>query len=601
MQAIDHTCSSSRPEVCIQLPVIDKIEDTDYRVYSHLTFALHHKIDLAKLPYAEGATFDSHADELDSRCHKDTRLELRDQIKQWAREPQGKSVFWLCGIAGTGKSTVSRTAAQSFADDGQLAASFFFKRGEGDRGNARRLFSTLARQMVVMIPAMSSLVSEAIEVDPTLMEKSMKEQFEKIILQPFFKLSDPQKSLRRVIVIDALDECEREGDIKVILDLLSQVPNTASLSLRIFVTSRPELPVRLGFKTMAEGVYQDLILHEIPRSTIEHDIAVFLTDEFSKIRDTHNSLRPGHSLPSSWPGPANIQTLVEIAVPLFIFAATVCRFVADERWDPQEQLENVLKHQFASQASNLDRTYQPILDRLLIDLTVTRKDALIREFQLVVGSIVLLANPLSSLALSNLLGVPESTVDRRLDPLRSVFNIPPDNCAPVRMLHLSIREFLVDPEKQGKSPFWIDAAKTHELLSNKCLQLMSRLLTENICRLQSPGTLRAEIERQTVDHNLLPHLQYACQYWVYHLEQSGGQISDGDPTHNFLSNHFLHWPEALSLTGRLQEAAAMLRILEAYLTVSSSFYSTILTSKPCSAQFERSDRQSSLRCEAFPH
>jgi hypothetical protein len=107
-------------------------------------------------------------------------------------------------------------------------------------------------------------------------------------------------------VIDALDECEREEDIKVILELLSQVPNTASLSLRIFVTSRPELPVRLGFKTIAEGVYQDLILYEIPRSTIEHDIAVFLMDEFSKIRDTHNSLHPGRSLPSSWPGPVDI-------------------------------------------------------------------------------------------------------------------------------------------------------------------------------------------------------------------------------------------------------------------------------------------------------
>jgi hypothetical protein len=145
--------------------------------------------------------------------------------------------------------------------------------------------------------------------------------------------------------------------------------------------------------------------------------------------------------------------LVEIAIPLFIFAATVCRFVADERWDPQEQLENVLKYQIASQASNLDRTYQPILDRLLTDLTITRKDALIREFQLVVGSVILLANPLSSLALSNLLGVSESTVDRRLDSLYSIFNIPPDNRAPVRMLHLSIREFLVDPEKQGQSPF----------------------------------------------------------------------------------------------------------------------------------------------------
>jgi type II secretory pathway predicted ATPase ExeA len=135
----------------------------DNMLYRFLTLTLHQKIDLMKLPSAEGAAFDSYADELDARCHPDTRIELRNQIKQWASDPQGKSIFWLCGVAGTGKSTISRTIAQSFADEGELAASFFFKRGGGDRGNSRRFFSTLARQMVVMIPAMLSSVSEAIE------------------------------------------------------------------------------------------------------------------------------------------------------------------------------------------------------------------------------------------------------------------------------------------------------------------------------------------------------------------------------------------------------------------------------------------------------
>lgn len=46
-------------------------------------------------------------------------------------------------MAGTGKSTIARTVARSFADEGQLDASFFdffFKKGEGDRGTAGRFF-----------------------------------------------------------------------------------------------------------------------------------------------------------------------------------------------------------------------------------------------------------------------------------------------------------------------------------------------------------------------------------------------------------------------------------------------------------------------------
>ncbi len=257
------------------------------------------KIDLSKLPQAEGAEFDSYADELDARCHPETRVELRQQIKEWADNPQGKCIFWLCGIAGTGKSTISRT-------------------------------------------------------DPSLTDKSIKKQFENLLLRPLSKVPDQMLSL--VIVIDALDECEREGDINTILLLLAQVRQVASVSLRLFVTSRPELPVRLGFKNISGVAYQDMVLHEIPRPTIEHDISAFLKHEFGKIRNNNNHLHPSRVLPSDWPGEASLKALVDMAIPLFIFAATVCRYVGDVRWDPQQRLRTVLQYQTASQASKLDRT-----------------------------------------------------------------------------------------------------------------------------------------------------------------------------------------------------------------------------------------------------
>jgi hypothetical protein len=48
-----------------------------------------------------------------------------------------------------------------------------------------------------------------------------------------------------------------------------------NVRLRLFLTSRPELPIRLGFKKMSADVHKDMILHEVPLAVISHDIASF--------------------------------------------------------------------------------------------------------------------------------------------------------------------------------------------------------------------------------------------------------------------------------------------------------------------------------------
>jgi hypothetical protein len=57
--------------------------------------------------------------------------------------------------------------------------------------------------------------------------------------------------------------------------------------LQIVVTSQPKLHIRLGFKEMANSTYQDLVLYEVPRSTIEHDICLFLEHELGQVRKEH--------------------------------------------------------------------------------------------------------------------------------------------------------------------------------------------------------------------------------------------------------------------------------------------------------------------------
>jgi Mrp family chromosome partitioning ATPase len=114
-----------------------------------------------------------------------------------AQDPDAKCIFWLSGITGTGKSTISRTTAQAFADQGQLSASFFFKRGEHDRGNAILFVTTITCDLVHHIPKLLPHVHKAINDEPRIARKSLKEQFDKLIFQPVtnLRLTGPRASL----------------------------------------------------------------------------------------------------------------------------------------------------------------------------------------------------------------------------------------------------------------------------------------------------------------------------------------------------------------------------------------------------------------------
>jgi hypothetical protein len=521
----------------------------------------HHSI---HLPVAMSASFNSHHEEHNARCLPNTRTKLLDGITTWANDKEGKSIFWLSGMAGTGKSTIARTIAQWFADRRQLGASFFFKKGEGERGNASRFFTTMASDLVKHEPGMLAGIRKALNEDSAISQRALKDQFEKLILQPLLEIKEARsQALGRIVVIDALDECEREEDIRAILQLLARTKDIQPVSLRIVVTSRPELHIRLGFKEMPNGTYQDLVLHEVPKSTIEHDIRLFLEHELGAIRQER-------MLALDWPSSHQIMALVELAVPLFIYAATVCRFVGTKGRNPIKYLEKVLEYE-KSTFSQLDGTYLPALEQLLDEQKDDREEWLI-EFREVVGSIVVLERPLSITSLGYLLRLSQEEVRCRLDSLHSVLSVPNSEDVPVRLLHLSFREFLVDPQKQGKSPFWVDEKSTHNKLASCCLKLMSRQsgLRQDMCSLVGPGVLRSEIDDGAVASSLPPELQYACRYWTSHIIQSKEHIVDGDTTHLFLQKHLLHWLEAMSLMGDSSRCFHLLDSLQALAGVRSS-------------------------------
>ena len=171
-----------------------------------------------------------------------------------------------------------------FFEQGQLGANFFFKRGDGDCGNTKKLFSTITGQLGSANPHLTCGVSNAINDDPDISTRPLKEQFNKLLLQPLSSLDQSQHTTNMLIVIDALDECDRENNITVILKLLPQLQELTSVHWRILLTSKPELPIHQRLKGMKVSEHRDFILHEIPESEIEQDISTFLKHKLSEIR-----------------------------------------------------------------------------------------------------------------------------------------------------------------------------------------------------------------------------------------------------------------------------------------------------------------------------
>ncbi|KAL4992898.1 hypothetical protein BDV10DRAFT_198750 [Aspergillus recurvatus] len=355
--------------------------------------------DFEKLEGVVEAVFESYSDQDEPLCLQGTRTVLLQQIMDWAMLPSQKSIFWLRGMAGTGKSTISRTVAESLKNTNHLGASFFFKRGEGDRANAKKFFPTLTRQLMLRISELRPGVWKALRDDPDIVSKSLKEQFEKLLLQPLLTLNKfGRQAQTLVIVVDALDECEHAQDVRAIIRLLPSLQKAEAVSLRVFVTSRPELPINLGFSDIANHEYQDLALHDIPEEVTERDIHAFLKHRFAKIK--HEK-----SIFEDWPREDIIQKLVRMSVPLFIAAATVCRYIESSKLEPKSRLAELLEDQ---------ARYRDELEQ----------QQLLQEFQDIVGVIILLAVPLSINTLSLLLGIGADKISNRLDSLQSVLSIP---------------------------------------------------------------------------------------------------------------------------------------------------------------------------------
>ena len=88
-------------------------------------------------------------------------------------------------MAGTGKTTIAHTVARSYLDEGRLAGSFFFSRGGGDVGNARKFVTTIAVQLAIHILPVQQYIRDVVIKCSNIASQSLMDQWRQLVLEPF--------------------------------------------------------------------------------------------------------------------------------------------------------------------------------------------------------------------------------------------------------------------------------------------------------------------------------------------------------------------------------------------------------------------------------
>jgi len=152
-------------------------------------------------------------------------------------------------------------------------------------------------------------------------------QFDALVIQPLRKFYAPldtlDEKLRRLVVIDGLDECLSKDTQKQILDMLCEAVRNYELPIIFLIASRPEHDIKTVFTAQPMGgVYARLYLDDSFEPG--NDICRFLEDSFQQIKNDH----PFKScIPVSWPTRSDVAAIVRRSSGQFIYAATVVRYV----------------------------------------------------------------------------------------------------------------------------------------------------------------------------------------------------------------------------------------------------------------------------------
>ena len=316
---------------------------------------------------------------------------MLEQIRKWADGRGERQIYWLKGMAGTGKSTIALTIAREYFDKGRLGASFFFSRGRSDLASVKKFAFTIASQLREILPEFRRQIDDTLLSNQEVHNLGLCDQWDILICQPLSKIDQNPFSSPLVLIVDALDECDNEDDVRLLIQCLASATMIDSIQLRIFVTSRPDQSINFGFGDISREIHLDLNLHDIEQSIVDHDLCLYYRDRLGDIARRSDLGQSDISEP-------NIHLLVRKSAGLFIHAATVCQFIREGKQLASERLSLLLDVGSLPIApeKELDKMYTTVLSHSLPKKFDNNERTRLQDlFSHVIGSIVMLFDTMS--------------------------------------------------------------------------------------------------------------------------------------------------------------------------------------------------------------
>ena len=489
-------------------------------------------------------------------CTPKTRAAILSLLMAWATDDTNSQVFFLNGLAGTGKTTISYSFCELLEEAGLLGASYFFSRTVDKSVIVRNVLPTISYQLVSSSMAAKDALRSSLERNDNIGSRNVERQFEELIRVPASKLGLPK---RRVIVCDGWDEAEDRAEICKLITLL--LKHSSHIPIKIFISSRPDPDIMETFNE--EGSFttrSSLLLHDIERHIVERDIRLYMEGQLEQMDK------------KGWISPERIGILVQQAGKLFVYASAVCTYLlgckgAEETADRLKSIINP-SHPKANDGSHV----QPYskLDVLYAQILTNAFQEREEDVKSVLSLVISASYPLViNHGISTLLEVKEYRVDNAVSCLQSV--LTHSDQQPVAIFHTSFREYLLSDSRSGDKH--LDIHQCHWLMLRCCLKVMqAELIKDNICNLDHKDISQDSVAKEKISGIISPALTYACTSWLSHLlELKQEQLADPEVRNlliGIFDQYILRWIECMSLLGRLDDAVKLLRRMELFENVS---------------------------------
>lgn len=479
-------------------------------------------------------------------------------MHNWVHDRAAGPVYWLNGMAGTGKTTIAYSLCDELNAAHNLGASFFCSRSLPECRDVNQIIPSIAYQLAYFSRPFRYALSRALEREPNVHTQLWQIQFEALFVKPLVEVREALPE-DLVVVIDALDECDNKESTDQLLEAL--LTKTADLPVKFLITSRPEPEIRDQVKKQdgpSHRAIPRLVLHELDRGTVQGDIETYLRAALDPIK----------------PSESQIAMLVQRAGILFIYAATVVRYIGFKNFsrNPAGRLDTILSISTLAEShthKEIDELYTAILKAAIDDPELEPHER--NDMKLVLNTVLCVREPLTIRALSGLLGI--QNIDRlhaALQPLWSVLHVV-ESSELVTTLHASFSDYMFDPKRSYS--YHCDPAAHEHILARCCFNRIKNTEPQfNVCGLESSYVLDAQVSNLStrVEKVISLDLIYACQYWATHLERAKESLNLVELLEDFLSARLLLWIEILNLKNRMDVGVAAIGQAEKWSVVSNT-------------------------------